>query len=45
MPAGVMVKAAPAATLVVPEPDLLLEFLIVALDQPTRLNRPGFAGG
>jgi len=31
---AMMMKAAPAAPLVVPEADLLLEFEIVALDQP-----------
>jgi len=33
-----MVKAAPPASLEVPEPDLLLEFLIVALDPPPQLG-------
>ena len=33
-----MVEAAPAAALVVAEADLLLEFLVVALDQPARLG-------
>src|SRR5215207_683803 len=33
-----MVKAAPAASFIVPEPDLLLELLIVALDAPAQLG-------
>ena len=33
-----MVEAAPAAALVVTEADLLLQFLVVALDQPARLG-------
>jgi putative DNA primase/helicase len=33
-----MVETAPAAALVVPEADLLLEFLVVALDDPARLG-------
>jgi hypothetical protein len=42
-----MVEAAPAAALVVIQSDLLLEFLVVALDQPTclggadQLGQPG----
>lgn len=39
--AGVVVEAAPAATFIVPEAKLLLEFLIVPLDEPTRLGRMG----
>src|SRR5207245_4864847 len=34
-----MMEAAPAAPLEVPEPDLLLEFLIVALDAPAQLGQ------
>src|SRR3954469_13443808 len=34
-----MMEAAPAAALVVAEADLLLEFLVVALDQPASLGR------
>ena len=34
-----MMEAAPAAAFVVTEPDLLLEFLIVALDAPAQLAR------
>src|SRR5262245_38488227 len=33
-----MVKAAPSAAFVVSEPDLLLEFLVVALDAPAQLG-------
>ena len=33
-----MVKAAPPAALEMPEPDLLLEFLIIALDAPPQLG-------
>src|ERR1700726_2538497 len=33
-----MVEAAPAASLKMPEPDLLLEFLIIALDTPAQLG-------
>ena len=33
-----MVKAAPASTLVVPQPDLLLELLIVPLNAPAQLG-------
>ena len=33
-----MVEAAPAAALVVVQPDLLLELLVVALDHPARLD-------
>src|SRR4051812_37725715 len=36
--AGVVVEAAPAAALVVPQPDLLLELLVIPLDQPTCLR-------
>src|SRR5918997_3749475 len=36
--AGVVVEAAPAAALVVPEADLLLQFLVIALDHPARLG-------
>ena len=39
-----MVKASPAATFVVSEPDLLLELLVVALDAPAQLgeiDQPG----
>ena len=36
--AGMMMKAAPAAACVMAEADLLLEFLVVALDQPARLG-------
>src|ERR1700704_1975720 len=35
---GVMMKAAPAASLIVSEPDLLLELLIVALDAPAQFG-------
>ena len=34
-----VVEAAPAATFIVPEAKLLLEFLVVPLDEPTRLGR------
>src|SRR6478609_12240676 len=34
-----MMEAAPAASLVVTEPDLLLELLIVALDAPAQLGQ------
>jgi hypothetical protein len=33
-----VVEAAPAAALVVAEPDLLLELLVVPLDEPARLG-------
>ena len=33
-----MVEAAPSAPFIMPEPDLLLEFLIVALDAPAQLG-------
>ena len=33
-----MVEAAPAAAFVVPEPNLLLELLVVALDAPAQLG-------
>src|SRR5436190_13871456 len=33
-----MVEASPSASLVVPEPDFLLELLIVALDPPAHLG-------
>ena len=39
-----MMEATPAAPFVVTEPDLLLEFLIVALDAPAQLgeiDQPG----
>src|SRR3712207_3585637 len=36
--AGMMVEAAPAAAFVVAEADLLLEFLVIPLDQPSRLG-------
>src|SRR3712207_5904685 len=36
--AGVVVEAAPAAALVVPEADLLLQVLVIALDHPARLG-------
>ena len=36
--AGVVVEAAPAAARVVPEPDLLFELLVVALDHPPCLD-------
>src|SRR3954470_22801348 len=36
---GVMVEAAPAAALVVPEPDFLLEILVVPLDPPAQLSQ------
>jgi len=36
---GVMVEAAPAASLVVTKPDFLLEFLIVALNAPAQLGK------
>src|SRR6202021_948253 len=35
---GVMMEAAPSAPFEMPEPDLLLEFLIVALDTPAQLG-------
>ena len=35
---GVVMEASPAAPLEMPEPDLLLELLIVALDAPTQLG-------
>src|SRR3989442_313555 len=35
---GVMVEATPSASFIVPEPDLLLEFLIVALDPPAQFG-------
>src|SRR4051794_18220092 len=35
---GMVVEAAPAAALVVPEPQLLLELLVVALDAPSELG-------
>src|SRR3954449_13414601 len=35
---GVMVEAAPAAALVVPKPEFLLELLVVALDAPPELG-------
>ena len=41
---GVMMEATPAAPFIVAEPDLLLEFLIVALDAPAQLgeiDQPG----
>jgi hypothetical protein len=31
-------EATPAASFIVPEPDLLLEFLIIALDAPAQLG-------
>src|SRR3954464_5285763 len=34
-----MVEAAPAAALVVPEPDFLLEILVVPLDPPAQLGQ------
>src|SRR4029077_2733042 len=34
-----MVEAAPAAALVVPEPDFLLEVLVVPLDAPAQLSQ------
>jgi hypothetical protein len=34
----VMVKAAPSAAFIVPEPDLLLEVLVIALDAPAELG-------
>src|ERR671926_314596 len=37
--AGMMVKAPPAPALVVPEPDLLLELLVVAFDPPAPFGR------
>src|SRR3954454_23397812 len=36
---GVMVEAAPAAALEVPEPQFLLEFLVVAFDAPPELGK------
>src|SRR5512134_4169753 len=36
---GVVVKATPAATLVVAEPEFLLELLVVTLDPPAPLGR------
>src|SRR6476661_7471468 len=36
---GVVVEAAPAAALVVPEPDFLLEILVVPLDPPAQLSQ------
>src|SRR4029450_13030130 len=35
---GVMVEAAPAAALVVPEPEFLLELLVIAVDGPAELG-------
>ena len=35
---GVMMEATPAAPFIVAEPDLLLEFLIVALDAPAQFG-------
>ena len=35
---GVMVEAAPAAALEVPEPEFLLELLVVAFDAPPELG-------
>ena len=35
---GVVMEAAPAAPFKMPEPDLLFEFLIVALDAPAQLG-------
>ena len=35
---GVMVEAAPAAALVVPKPQFLLELLVIALDAPPELG-------
>src|ERR1700694_5631647 len=35
---GMMVEATPPASFVVPEPDLLLELLIIALDAPPQLG-------
>ena len=35
---GVMMEATPAAAFIMPEPDLLLEFLIIALDAPAQLG-------
>ena len=35
---GVMMKAAPAAALVVVEPDFLFELLIIALDAPAHFS-------
>ena len=34
-----MMEAAPAAALVVPEPEFLLEFLVIALDAPAQFRR------
>ena len=34
---GVVVKAAPAATFVMPQPEVLLEALVVALDAPAQV--------
>jgi hypothetical protein len=36
---GMVMEAAPSAAFEMPEPDLLLEFLIVALDAPARLGK------
>ena len=33
-----MVKAGPAAALIVAEPEFLFEFLIIALDEPSQLG-------
>lgn len=41
---GVVVETAPAASLVMPEPNFLLEFLIVASDAPAQFgeaDQPG----
>ena len=42
---GVMVEAAPSASLIVPEPDLLLELLIVALNAPAQFGKYRPDGG
>lgn len=36
-----VMEAAPAASFVVPKPGFLLELLIVALDAPAQLGKPG----
>ena len=43
-PRGVMMEASPAAPFVVPEPHLLLEVLVVALDPPAHLGHADEGG-
>ncbi len=38
--AGVMVEAPPASALVVPEPQILLEVLVITLDAPSQVRYP-----